>query len=389
MKKLIIALLLSTTSLVLFAVNLSAQTLLQYPILELGYCRDAKECYLFCEIPQNKAACWSYGQFRLGPQVLGVSSISPEEDAQMRRMAAEKGITFPIPELGNCSGPQECRDFCEQPANHATCMSFARKHGFGDEGGGDGAREAEILAAAQSELGCSAKESCFRICEQDHSRCEAFARQHGLYQEGEGQYGPRGAQKDELLQNAKNELGCTSMESCARVCQSNPERCQAFTQRYGLSEQPPQGSMGQYQRGPGGCDSEETCKAYCMEHPSECPGFQSSPSGGGDYVGPTGCRTEAECQAFCRANPSSCPGFSEAQSTQVPPPSTYTAPDPSSWCNAQPGCSWNGSQCTCSSPPQSSYDQQPVPQEYSAPVQSESQPAYSPPPKYPQEYPTP
>ena len=31
--------------------SVSAQSRLTYPIADLGYCCDAKECYLYCEFP--------------------------------------------------------------------------------------------------------------------------------------------------------------------------------------------------------------------------------------------------------------------------------------------------------------------------------------------------
>lgn len=336
MKNLLLLLILLLASLSLFSAPASAATTsLRYPIIELGYCRDAKECFLYCEIPANKAACWSYGTYKLGPQVLGTTTLTPQEKAAMEAKAKELGITFPIAELGNCAGPQECRDFCEQPGNHTTCMNFAKSRGLDRGGGGDQAKEQEILTAAQSELGCTTKESCFRICEQDRSRCEAFARRHGLSQEGAGQSGPSGADREKLLDDARSELGCTSMESCSQVCQQNPKRCEEFARKHGFGGA---SSQEQYQRSfsgspaPGGCDSEASCKAYCQSHPSECSGFGgTAPSSGGNYqgsggsypsqssgsyVGPSGCRTQEECEAYCKANPSSCPGFREGQQQQ-------------------------------------------------------------------------
>ena len=374
MKKLIIALLLSTASMALLAANSFAQTLLQYPIPELGYCRDAKECSLYCEIPQNKAACWSYGTYRLGTQVLGESTLSAEEKRAMEEQARELGITFPIAELGGCTGPQECRDFCEKPVNHTTCMAFAQKYGL-NEGEGRGVNEAEILNAARTELGCTSMESCRAICEQDHARCRAFAQRHGL-----SQYEEAGSSKGEILEKAKQELGCSSFEECGRVCETNQTRCMEFAKRHGIYEED-RVEEGRSQR-PGGCDSEESCRRYCQEHPSECPGYQEYPEGQmpspGSFVAPSGCRTEAECQAFCQANPSSCPGFNEAQQN--------TQSDPSSWCSAQPGCSWNGSYCSC---PVTQSQEPPPQQQYTEPVYTESQPTYSPPPDYPAGYPTP
>ncbi len=343
MRKLFWLFVLILASLSLFSGSVRAESVLHYPIVELSYCRDAKECFLYCEIPQNKAACWSYGTYRLGADVLAATTLSPEEKKAMEGKARELGITFPIAELGNCVGPQECKDFCEQPANQATCANFAKSRGLDRGSRVDQSKEQDILSAAQSELGCTTKESCYQKCSQDHAACEAFAKRHGISGGAEGQQGGESSNVDKakLLEDAKSQLGCTSMESCSQTCQQNPQRCAEFAKQHGFNgggtQQGPSGSQSQYgqsgtsggNKGPGGCDNEASCKAYCQSHPSECSGFGgTSPSSGGNYqgsggsypsqssgsyVGPSGCRTQEECAAYCKANPSSCPGFSQGQ----------------------------------------------------------------------------
>ncbi len=352
MRKLFSLLILILASLSLFSSRVSAaESSLHYPVSELGYCRDAKECYLYCEIPVNKAACWSYGTYRLGPDVLAATTLSPEEKKAMEGKARELGITFPIAELGNCAGPQECKDFCEQPGNQTTCANFAKSRGLDRGGRVDQSKEQDILTAAQSELGCTTKESCYQKCSQDHAACEAFAKRHGISGSTDGQQGgSSNVDKAKLLEDAKSQLGCTSMESCSQTCQQNPQRCAEFAKQHGLSgggtEPRPSGSQGQYSqgqsgtsggnKGPGGCDNEASCKAYCQSHPNECSGFGgTSPSSGGNYqgsggsypsqssgsyVGPSGCRTQEECASYCKANPSTCPGFSQGQQQNGGPP---------------------------------------------------------------------
>lgn len=339
---LIVFLLFSLAGLV---VSASAQSRLTYPIPDLGYCRDAKECSLYCDIPQNKAACWSYGKYKLGSDVLGVTTMSEEEKRMMESKAKQYGITFPIADLGGCAGPQECRDFCEQPTNQQACMDFAKRKGFAKEmerpDGMDAGKRDELIQKAKTELGCTSMESCSQVCETDHSRCESFARKHGVYQEpppSSGRYSSE--EKMQLMQKAESELGCTSMESCKSVCEKNPQACMAFAKKHGFDR--PQGPEGEEKmdredrvRGPmaGKCDSEDSCKKYCQEHPNECPGFQNSqratggqqpPSGtqfvgggGTNYVGPSGCRTEAECKAFCETSPDKCPGFSQVKQKEM------------------------------------------------------------------------
>ncbi len=313
--------------------SIFAQSRLTYPIPELGFCRDAKECYLYCQIPENKAACWSYGKYKLGPQVLGANTMSEEEKRFMREKAKQYGITFPIAELDNCAGPAECRDFCEQPNNHQTCMDFAKKKGFAREmdqrpGGIAQEKRLQIMQSAQRELGCTSMESCRNVCEQDQARCEAFAKKYGLTQEPPAEYRQK---KEEMMKKARVDLGCDSMESCRSVCEKNPERCMQFARRHGFDRgshpqsPPPEASpnYGIQRFGKGGCDSQDSCKKYCQEHPDECPGFQgytraieggvSSQQSPGTYVGPTGCRSETECKGFCETNPDKCPGFRQSQ----------------------------------------------------------------------------
>ncbi len=332
----------------------SAQSLLQYPIPDLGYCRDAKECYLYCEIPEHKAACWSYGKYRVGSDVLGVTTMSEKEKQYMRDKAKEYGITFPIADLGGCAGPQECRDFCEQPANHQTCMDFAKKKGFHKEmersDGMDPGKRDELLQQAKTELGCTSMESCSKVCENNQSRCEAFARKHGVYHEPPESRGRYSAEeKMQLMEKAKTDLGCASMDECRATCEKDPQRCMDFAKKHGFHKESGQSQQYQYRSGEyqeetagrtspnygiqrfgkGGCDSEESCKKYCQEHPDECPGYRGyerASEGGlrdqqyqrepGSYAGPSGCRTEVECKNWCEAHPDKCPGFAEGKARE-------------------------------------------------------------------------
>src|SRR5437868_4200883 len=44
--------------------------------------------------------------------------------------AGTEGITFPIPELGNCADKDACRAYCNDPANMDAFISFAKAHGL-------------------------------------------------------------------------------------------------------------------------------------------------------------------------------------------------------------------------------------------------------------------
>src|SRR3989338_391085 len=44
--------------------------------------------------------------------------------------AQESTITFPVPELGNCTSKEQCKTYCDDPANHDSCIAFAESHGL-------------------------------------------------------------------------------------------------------------------------------------------------------------------------------------------------------------------------------------------------------------------
>lgn len=348
-----------------FASAAAAQNL-SYPIAELGYCRDAKECYLYCEIPENKPACWSYGKYVLGARVLGQHT---EADQEAR--ARELGITFPIAELGNCANVSECRAYCERPENRDACFEFARKKGIGPPSASEiNEQRGALLSRAKTELGCTSFESCKLYCEQNMDRCMEFARKHAppeVRQEVEKSH--------QMLEQAKRELGCTSIQSCSSYCSNpnNAERCIQFAKKHAPPEareqmvkaeemmqrakqslgcdsfsscqafcQNPQNSekcarFAQEQAPPEirqkmqkfrekaieqareyglPCDSVESCKTYCADNPNQCQQF-STPDGQTTIQihkeESFSCSTEEECRRLCEQKPEACPGFQNSE----------------------------------------------------------------------------
>ncbi len=261
-----------------------------------------------------------------GEQVLAqTTSQTPEE------IAAEKGITFPIPELGNCSNFNSCQTFCEDPINQNTCINFAKIKGFYQED--QSSKKGEIIKAAQSELGCDSEESCRSYCSQEsnYDKCSNFAQKHNL---GGGQ--TVDPSKAQILEKAKEVLGCNSYESCRSFCENdaNRQKCSEFAKQTGLRG-------GEQQAGPGGCTSEETCKAFCSDPANfqVCSRFQSSVSSDAkDFRGPGGCNSEESCRTYCEQNPSSCGNIGEGSQGSH-----------EEYCNKTPNCSWQNNTCLCSS----------------------------------------
>lgn len=308
-----------------------------YPIPELGNCRDAAECKLYCEVPANTPACWSYGAYVMNVnanQVLGDTTVN---------------ITYPITQLGNCASAQECFIYCNQPQNQYACLSYARQNGLvKNDTASESSPSAEIMQAAQTELGCSSKETCMALCNEQSNmdKCRTFAQNHGLGKE------PTGLSA-KVLQKAQTELGCDGTTSCSGFCQKveNRDKCYQFAKENNLI---PAAEVEKVQKMQAenqqlletaktelGCDTQTSCYTLCTNpaNRDKCSALTHQFSGtqnstgqnlpsvnalnnypsasGGGNLGPGGCKTESECKSYCQAHPDQCPGFPRT-STNTP-----------------------------------------------------------------------
>ena len=298
---------LGMTTLVLFVSTVHAAP--RYPISELGRCRNIQECRLYCQIPENTPACWSYNRYVLHKNVLGETDTT---------------ITFPVAQLGNCASLSECRAYCAKEENHAACREFAVANGLAKPS----ALTQRITDAAKRELGCNSVDECKQACEipQNKDICQSFAKKHKLFKKA-------APIAREIITQAKEVLGCTDQATCRALCEKpeNREKCLVFGEKHKLLKQEiiHRARLSLQSTQPGApCANDKECIQYCQNHPSECPGFEatqraiseltSTGSGSppahaklkiGDFIGPSGCRTEGECKAFCEKHPDTCPSF--------------------------------------------------------------------------------
>lgn len=233
---------------------------------------------------------------------------NPEE------VAKKYNVTFPISELGNCADFASCRTYCDDPVNSEACVSYAEKKGFYKQSEMETRRE-EMLQNAKGELGCTSEETCREICHQEENfdKCSSFAQKYGL---PGGQTNNQG--KPEVIQKAKEILGCDSEISCRAVCEqeANRDKCSQFAKQTGLRG-------GEQRVGPGGCNSEETCKAFCSDPNkfNECSKFGGPPGQGQGqqqqgFHGPGGCTSEESCRTYCETNPNECRQIGGRQNIQ-------------------------------------------------------------------------
>ncbi len=248
---------------------------------------------------------------------------SPDE------LAEKHGITFPIEVLGGCTDYSSCRTYCEDPVHQEACIIFAKEKGFYKEE--QVTAQQDFWQRTKAALGCDSEASCRQLCEQEANfdRCSAFAKKYSL--SGGHTEDPSETQ---ILEKAKQILGCTSYASCMNFCkeEANRQKCSDFAQEVGLRG-------GEHQAGPGGCTSEETCKAFCSDPNNYQICSQYGGATGGSFQGPGGCNSESSCRAYCEQHPQECQHFGGDRGEGY---------NPAEMCSKTPNCTWTNNACTCS-----------------------------------------
>ncbi len=344
--------------LIFFASSVSASPV--YPISELGSCRDEKECKLYCDIPQNTPACWSYDKYVINQNILGEETVN---------------ITYPISELGNCTSASECFIFCNQPQNQTTCYDFAKARGLIKEK----PKLENIIELAKKELGCTNDLECMVFCQQPDNMdsCRDFAHKYGLVDESSEQEQKR--PPPAVMQKAKKVLGCSNEGECMNFC-NNPENreiCFEFAKGNDLLSEEEiemheefrekEKKLFEDSKSELGCETPETCRPICEkpENRLKCETLarkhgmgppippqqfqgplnqQNTPQQGSipqgppnnqdqqnnfqgtrpqqfpSVGGPGGCANEKECKEYCGKNPNDCKGFTQSNNPNLQPP---------------------------------------------------------------------
>lgn len=275
--------------------------------------------------------------------------------AQTPQSGQPHGITFPIAELGNCASVDACRLYCEQPANHESCIQFAQNKGFYKQ---------NAVASAESQLGCTSLDSCRTFCalKENHQKCAEFAKTQHV----SGGYTTSGKTDEEVLEFARTELGCTSYEGCMEFCEQerNMDKCMDFASRHNLG-----GNAAQMKEQMStmkkllGCNSMKACMDFCnnpanMQTCTEVFKQAGFDTGGENYANeppevwcPKAGVTGETCvwdgnQCTCW-NPQECESYPGCKFTGNKCECSYQEEAIGTGCNQQPGCQWTGSVCEC------------------------------------------
>lgn len=159
-------------------------------------------------------------------------------------------VTFPITELGGCTGKEACRVYCEDAAHRDACYAYAEAHGL--------MRAEEIQKARQF------------IKEHASSTPKMIP---GLPLRGNAS-----SSIDAILAEGGGPGGCTTRDACKIFCNdpANSTVCLQFAKDHKLmtEREIELAKKLHSQVGPGGCQGEQ-CKQYCSdrEHSQVCITF--------------------------------------------------------------------------------------------------------------------
>ncbi|MDI6717551.1 MAG: hypothetical protein QMD86_00655 [Patescibacteria group bacterium] len=282
---------------------------IQFPVAELGNCKDKTDCKKYCDEPSRMDICLNFAE---------KNKLMDKREMQMARIIIkEKGP-------GGCKNKEECEAYCDDVSHIKECISFAEKNGLMDQKELEEARK--VQAAIDKGIKpppCGGKDRCEMYCSSpDHmEECMNFALQAGLMDEDE---------KDEaqkVLQAVKNGAippPCGGKKECDAYCseENHFEECIAFAEKAGfMKADEAQMARKTKGKGPGGCKGREECDAFCNkeENFQVCVDFgvqngmmtpeeakMAKKTGG---KGPGGCKSKNECEAYCKDNQEACMQF--------------------------------------------------------------------------------
>ena len=279
---------------------------IQYPIKELGNCRDKDSCKIYCDKLENIKACLSFAEKN--------NLMSEEEIGIAKSLESVEGKG-----PGGCKTKDSCEEYCNVIDHMSECISFAEKNNLMSE---EKLTEAKKVKSAIDRgvkpPACGNKKDCDQYCDsRDHmEECIAFGIEAGFM---EGKELEDARKMLQALRRGVQPPNCKGKEECDKYCgdPNNIEECMNFAMEAGFmtdEEKADSEKMLQALRKgvkPPNCKGKEECDKYCGEekHFEECmsfaeaAGFMTSEEAtmarktGGK--GPGGCKGKEECETFC------------------------------------------------------------------------------------------
>ena len=303
---------------------------IQYPISELGNCKNQSSCKTFCDDSKNSDACLAFGEEH--------NLMSSQEVANAKKFQAN-GMVGP----GGCKGKDKCDAYCSDSAHIDKCITFAEKNGLMSDSELKEAKKVQAaIAKGIKPPACGGKKSCETYCSSSEhmEECMTFSIEAGIMDSKKQEESKR------VLAAIKQGIkppACKGKDECDQYCSTNMEECMTFSLAAGMvpddQKEQMQKTLNVLKKGikPPACQPNspdqsnqteqsspqkqnqpsqsgqglQACDQYCADsnHVGECVKFsvamgnmteqqgQMSIKNGGK--GPGGCIGKEDCNTFC------------------------------------------------------------------------------------------
>lgn len=225
---------------------------IQFPIAELGNCKDKSDCKNFCDNKENIEKCINFAKEH---------NLISAKDAERAENFSKVGKG-----PGGCEGVA-CKTYCEDISHSDECLAFAKEHGFIEKDEIEKIEKVSKILKGGGETpgGCRGKNECQAYCsESSHAEeCLAFAEKAGFMPKEELE---RARKMLPLMRKGETPGGCKSKDQCEAFCQNpdNFEQCITFAEKAGImSDKELEMAKKTGGKGPGGCRGRNECEVFC------------------------------------------------------------------------------------------------------------------------------
>ncbi|MEK7148258.1 MAG: hypothetical protein AAB758_03085 [Patescibacteria group bacterium] len=213
-RKFIFGFLLATIYLLLATPALAQE--LEQGFIGPGGCTSKEECRRYCDEDSNKEECLTFA--------VNNGLMTQEEADRARKFLNQTGP-------GGCRG-DECKAYCETPANRDGCIKFAEENGLISKEEASRFKKFKEIEEKGGPGGCKGENECRNHCEDEanHEECFAFAKQNDLLPPEEIEKFETGLKIKEKIKSGGGPGGCKSDKECHEYCSdsSHIEECVAF-----------------------------------------------------------------------------------------------------------------------------------------------------------------
>jgi len=238
---------------------------IQYPITELGNCKNKEDCWVYCEKSEHLSVCIAFAEEH------NLMDSAEIEKAKKFIAAGGKGP-------GDCTTKNSCEKYCDNINHIDECITFAEKTGIISPE--ELAEAKKVQAAIKKGIkppSCGSKKACDIYCEDPAhmEECIIFAEAAGFIS---GQELENAKKMLQAIKKGAKPLPCRGKEECDIYCanEAHFEECITFAEAAGfISSEDAIMARKTGGKGPGDCQSKEECDVFCdkIENQEICFNF--------------------------------------------------------------------------------------------------------------------